>query len=91
MLGQLARQQEAHSRLDLAGRDGALLVVLGQARGLVGNALKDIVDKRVHDADVDRVRLFALVLALLVAGNRLLLGGRLVNNLLGCNLGGHGR
>lgn len=107
VLGQLARQQETHGSLDLARRDGALLVVLGQARRLVGNALKDIIDKRVHDAhglgadasvgvdllehlvDVDRVRFFALVLALLVACNSLLLGGRLVNHLLGCNLGSH--
>ena len=49
VLGQLTREQQADSSLDLAGRDGRLLVVLGQARGLAGNALEDVVDERVHD------------------------------------------
>ena len=50
VLGQLTGEQEADSRLDLAAGDGRLAVVLGQARGLAGNALEQVVDKRVHDA-----------------------------------------
>ena len=50
VLGQLTGEQEADSRLDLAAGDGRLAVVLGQARGLAGNALEQVVDNRVHDA-----------------------------------------
>ena len=50
MLGELTGEEEADGSLDLAGGDGGLAVVLGQAGGLVGNALKDVVDKRVEDA-----------------------------------------
>nr|XP_056720066.1 uncharacterized protein LOC130490262 [Euleptes europaea] len=46
----LARQQEAHGGLDLAGGDGGALVVVGQAGGLAGDALEDVVDEGVHDA-----------------------------------------
>ena len=49
MLGQLTREEQADSGLDLARGDGRLLVVLGQAGGLGGNALEDVVHKRVHD------------------------------------------
>ena len=35
--------------MDLSGRNGRLLVVSGQLRGLGGDSLKDVVDKRVHD------------------------------------------
>ncbi|XP_053117304.1 uncharacterized protein LOC128329717 [Hemicordylus capensis] len=52
---QLARRirgerQEAHGRLDLPGSDGGALVVVGQAGGLGGDALEDVVDEGVHDA-----------------------------------------
>ncbi|XP_054850332.1 uncharacterized protein LOC129339774 [Eublepharis macularius] len=50
VLGQLAGQQEAHGRLDLAGGDGGALVVVRQAGGLAGDALEDVVDEGVHDA-----------------------------------------
>ncbi|XP_062043101.1 uncharacterized protein LOC133756422 [Lepus europaeus] len=50
VLGQLAGQQQAHGRLDLARRDGRALVVVRQARRLAGDALEDVVDERVHDA-----------------------------------------
>ncbi|XP_049620782.1 uncharacterized protein LOC125995859 [Suncus etruscus] len=50
VLGQLAGQQQAHGRLDLAGRDGGALVVVRQARRLARDALEDVVDERVHDA-----------------------------------------
>jgi len=41
---------QADSSLDFPASDGVLLVVVGQAGGFGGNALKDVVDKRVHDA-----------------------------------------
>uniref|UniRef100_A0AAQ4RF76 Histone H2B n=1 Tax=Gasterosteus aculeatus aculeatus TaxID=481459 RepID=A0AAQ4RF76_GASAC len=50
VLGQLAGQQQAHSGLDLPGGDGGALVVVSQARGLTGDALKDVAHERVHDA-----------------------------------------
>ena len=37
------------SSLDLAGREGALLVVPGEVASLDSDALKDIVDEGVHD------------------------------------------
>ena len=50
MLGQLAGQEETHRGLDLAARDGRAAVVVGELGGLVGDALEDVVDERVHDA-----------------------------------------
>ncbi|CAG5917160.1 unnamed protein product [Menidia menidia] len=50
VLGQLSGQQEAHGGLDLPGGDGGALVVVSQAGSLGGDALKDVVDERVHDA-----------------------------------------
>ena len=49
MLGQLSGEEKADGSLDLAGREGALLVVAGQAAGLQGKALEDVVDERVQD------------------------------------------
>ncbi|XP_063522982.1 uncharacterized protein LOC129038995 [Pongo pygmaeus] len=49
VLGQFPRQQQAHGRLDLPGGDGRTLVVMSQAGSLAGDALKDIVDKGIHD------------------------------------------
>ena len=49
VLGQLARQDEAHSGLDLARGHCGLLVVAGQLGGLSGNLLKDVVDEGVQD------------------------------------------
>jgi hypothetical protein len=43
VLGQLPRQQQAHCRLDLPGRDGQVLVVMRQARRLARDALEDVV------------------------------------------------
>jgi len=98
MLGELAREEQAHGRLDLPRRDRRLLVVARQAGRLGGDLLEDVVHERVHDGhglgrdpgvgvhllehlvDVRRVRLRALLGALLVA---LHLGG------LGGRLGGH--
>ena len=50
MLGELAGQVEADGGLDFAAGDGVLLVVVGEARGLGGHTLEDVVDERVHDA-----------------------------------------
>ena len=49
MLGELAREDEAHARLDLAGGDGGLLVVARELGSLRGDLLEDVVDERVHD------------------------------------------
>ena len=49
MLGQLSGQQESHRSLDLPGRDGRPLVVVGQTGRLGGDALEDVVDEAVHD------------------------------------------
>jgi hypothetical protein len=49
VLGELARKDEAHGGLDLAGGDGGLLVVAGEAGGLLRQLLEDVVDEGVHD------------------------------------------
>ena len=49
MLGQFTRQEKSNRSLDLAGCDGRSLVVVGQAGGLGGNALEDVIHERVHD------------------------------------------
>jgi hypothetical protein len=49
VLGQLTREDEADSGLDLTGRESALLVVADQLARLDGDALERIVDERVHD------------------------------------------
>ena len=45
MLGELSGEDETDRGLDLAGRDGRLLVVRGELGGFTGDALKDVVDK----------------------------------------------
>ena len=50
VLGELSGQHEADGGLDLAGREGRLLVVGGELSGLPGDALEDVVDEGVHDA-----------------------------------------
>jgi hypothetical protein len=50
VLGKLSRKHEADSGLDLARGKGGLLVVSGELSGFSGNALKNVVDERVHDA-----------------------------------------
>ena len=50
MLGQLAGKVQPYSSLDFTAGDGVLLVVVGQAGGFGGNALKDIIHEGVHDA-----------------------------------------
>lgn len=42
MLGKLAREDEADRGLDFPRRDGGLLVVGSQLRGLGGNALENV-------------------------------------------------
>ncbi|CAL9148194.1 unnamed protein product [Musa hybrid cultivar] len=49
VLGELTREDQADGGLDLAGRDSGLLVVAGEAGGLLGELLEDVVDEGVHD------------------------------------------
>ena len=49
VLGELTGEEQADGGLDLAGRQGGLLVVAGQAGSLKGQALEDVVDERVQD------------------------------------------
>ena len=49
VLGELTREEEPDSSLDLAGGDGGPLVVVGESAGLGGNPLEQVVDERVHD------------------------------------------
>lgn len=50
VLGELTRQKKSHGGLNLPARDGRALVVVRQARCLGSDALKDVVDERIHDA-----------------------------------------
>ena len=50
MLGKLTWQEEPDSSLDFPGGDGGPLVVVSESAGLCGNALKQVIDKGVHDA-----------------------------------------
>jgi hypothetical protein len=50
VLGELTWKHETNSSLDLAGRESGLLIVGGKLSSLAGDALKDIIDERVHDA-----------------------------------------
>ena len=50
MLGQFTGKEEPDSSLDLPGGDGGSLVVVSKTAGFSSNALKDVIDKRVHDA-----------------------------------------
>eukprot|EP00302_Diacronema_sp_CCMP2436_P034485 CAMPEP_0179991456 /NCGR_PEP_ID=MMETSP0984-20121128/4999_1 /TAXON_ID=483367 /ORGANISM="non described non described, Strain CCMP 2436" /LENGTH=96 /DNA_ID=CAMNT_0021910757 /DNA_START=542 /DNA_END=829 /DNA_ORIENTATION=- len=49
VLGKLAGKDQADGRLDLAGRERALLVVAHELARLDGDALEGVVDERVHD------------------------------------------
>ena len=49
VLGELSGEDETDGGLDLSGGDGVATVDAGETTGLVGNALKDIVDEGVHD------------------------------------------
>ena len=50
VLGELAGQQETDGGLDLATRDRRTFVMLCEPGRFPSDALKDIVDKRIHDA-----------------------------------------
>lgn len=50
MLGQFSRQQEPDRGLHFSAGDGGALVVVRQSGRFCGNALENIIDKRVHDA-----------------------------------------
>jgi hypothetical protein len=49
VLGELTREHQADTSLDLSGRQGVLLVVSGDLAGLSGDTLEDISDEGVHD------------------------------------------
>lgn len=49
MLSKLTGEDETNSSLDFFGADGGTLVVGSNLAGLRGSALKDIIDKAVHD------------------------------------------
>ena len=49
VLGQFTGQEETDSSLDLSAGDGGPPVVVGKTGSLGSNALKDVVDKGVHD------------------------------------------
>ena len=51
VLGELSRKKKADSSLNLAGGESSLLVVAGKLGGLKGDALEDIVNEGVEDAD----------------------------------------
>ena len=50
VLGQFTGEEEPDGGLDLPGGDGGPLVVVGKAGSLSSDALKDVIDKGVHDA-----------------------------------------
>ena len=49
VLGKLTRKHETDSRLDFPRAQSSLLVVSGQLSSLIGNALENVVNERVHD------------------------------------------
>ena len=50
MLGQFSGEEETDSGLDFPGGDGGPLVVVGKTGSFSSDALKDVIDKGVHDA-----------------------------------------
>ena len=50
VLGQLTREKQTDCSLDLSGGDGGPAFVVSQAACFGGDALKDVIDKAVHDA-----------------------------------------
>jgi len=61
VLGEFAGQKKTYGGLDLTGGDGGLSGALGQAGGLSGDAVEDVVDERVHDGHGTRVDAHILV------------------------------
>ena len=49
MLGEFTGEDQSYGGLDLARRDGGLLVVGGELGSLSCDALEDVVDERVQD------------------------------------------
>lgn len=100
MLAQLSGEDETDGSLNLLARDGAALVISGQLTTLMGDALKDIIDKAVHDShglfgdvnlgvalteDLEDVAAVGFMAGALASG----LGGRgLLNSGLGGSLAG---
>ena len=49
VLGKLTREEETDCSLNLPGADSRPLVVVSKSAGFSCNAIKDVVDKRIHD------------------------------------------
>ena len=49
VLGEFSGEEESYGGLDFSGRNGRLLVVLGESGGFVGDSLEDVGHERVHD------------------------------------------
>lgn len=49
VLGELSRQKQTYSGLNLSACDCRPLIVVGESGSFSGNPLKDVVDKAVHD------------------------------------------
>lgn len=49
MLGEFSREHETHGGLNFTARERGLFVVGGELSSLRGDALENVVDKRVHD------------------------------------------
>ena len=49
MLGELTREQQSASSLDLPGGDGGLLVDFGKAGSFAADPIKDVAHEGVHD------------------------------------------
>ena len=49
MLRELSREEQPDGGLDFSRAESSLLVIADESGGLEGDALKDIIDERVHD------------------------------------------
>ena len=91
MLGKLSRKHQTDSSLDLSAGKSGLLVVGGKLSSFGGNALKDVIDERVHDGHAllgdtsIRVDLLQNLIDVGGVGLSTLLGlGLACSSLLGC-------
>ena len=93
VLGKFSRQHETDGSLNFARRKSSLLAESGQTSSFRGNAIKDIVDKGVHDGHAlfgdSGIRMNLLEYAVNVSRPRFntLLGALASRGLLGCLLG----
>ena len=94
MFGQFSRKHQSDRRLDLSAAQSCLLGISGKTSCLRGNAIEDIVDKRVHDGHAlfgnssVRVDLFEHAVNVRRPRLRTLLAALSSRRLLWCLLGG---